>query len=456
MRIRTTLLILTLLLQLDLVRPVRADAGIRVLDDRVSLNFPQTATFSAEFQSSVSIRSVVLEYGVDQQTCGHVIAEAFPDFSPSPDVKVSWTWDMRQSGSLPPGARLWWDWRVQDDSGSPFSSLKQTATWLDSAHPWQSVSGGDINLHWYDGGSSFAQQLHDYAAQALTRLTHDIGVGTDQPVDVYIYANTQDLQQAVLYTPSWTGGLAFPENDIVIIGIEPTELDWGEHAEAHELTHVLVGHETFSCLGFIPTWLNEGLAVYGQGGPDPAMQATFNAALAGNSLDAVRDLNGSFPESSNQADLAYGESYSIVDFLIGQYGRDRMTSLLLALRDGSTPDQALQAVYGFDVDGLDSAWRAAIHAPSRSGASKPTPIPTPTIVPTIVPIQGKAPAVPPAGQVPSQVPSTVTASPAAQPAVNLHNPDLFTTLVAVWCLLVVLVLALLIIVLATRSPKKEK
>lgn len=222
------------------------------------------------------------------------------------------------------------------------------------------------------------------------------------------------------------------------------------------MTHVLVGHETFSCLGFIPTWLNEVLAVYGQGGPDTAMQGTFNAAVAGNSLYAVRDLNGNFPESTNQADLAYGESYSIVSFLIGQYGRDRMTSLLLALRDGSSPDQALQSNYGFNVDGLDEVWRAAIHAAPPAGTSKPTPIPTPTIVPTFIPISGIAGAASITGQPPSQIAPSLTAIPSAPPAGGSQVFAPIGILAAAGCLLVVLVLVVLLIVLAVRSSRRAK
>jgi len=90
-RIRNPLLILVLLLQLSLVRPVLAQAGIQITNDRVAIAFPDTATFSAEIQSGSVIRTIVLEYGVDQLTCGHVVAEAFPDFAPSGDVQVSWT-----------------------------------------------------------------------------------------------------------------------------------------------------------------------------------------------------------------------------------------------------------------------------------------------------------------------------------------------------------------------------
>jgi hypothetical protein len=463
MKKKCLLLIVSLLFLGSLAVPVSAQSAIRVTNDRIAFQFPESAAFSAEIQSTAQISSVVLEYGVDQLTCGTVIAEAFPDFTPATDVKASWTWEMRQTGSLPPGASLWWRWRVTDAAGNQFTSPEQTATWLDHQHAWQTLTGGDINLHWYSGGAAFGQTLHDSAAQALVRLTRDIGVKTDRPVDLYIYANTQDMQAAILYEPSWTGGEAFPENNIVIIGITPSELDWGKSTEAHELTHVLVGHETFSCLGFVPTWLNEGLAVYGEGGPDSSMQSTFDSALAGNTLSSVRSLSGNFPEAIDQANLAYGESYSLVNYLIKQYGRDKMTALLLSLRDGNTADQALQTVYGFDVDGLEDAWRTAIGAPSRTGGSQPTPLPTPTIVPTIEPIAGvpfelgASPTAASATPVLTPTPVVPQATTAAGSAPNASNTGLILAGLAVCaCLLAFLVLLVLAIVFGVRLSRRAK
>jgi hypothetical protein len=40
---------------------------------------------------------------------------------------------------------------------------------------------------------------------------------------------------------------------------------WDRTHVIHELTHVLVGHYAFSCIGSVPTWLNEGLAMYSEG-----------------------------------------------------------------------------------------------------------------------------------------------------------------------------------------------
>jgi Peptidase MA superfamily len=468
-KIRLIIIPLLGLLLCTLAIPVQAQAGIQLVSDTATLSFPNTATFKAEFKSGAIISSVVLEYGIDQLTCGTVIAKAFPQFTAAGDVQVTWSWDMRQSGSIPPGATLWWHWLVQDANGAQFTSPTQTLTWLDSTHPWQAISGGNITLHYYDGGQSFGQSLHDAAAQALARLSKDVGISSDKPVDIYIYANTSDLQASILYEPSWVGGQAFPETNIVIIGVSTDQLDWGKSTEAHELTHVLVGHLTFSCLGFIPTWLNEGLAMYGEGGPAAAEVNQFDQAKTANQLLALSSLAGAFSDEANRANLSYTEAYSVVNYLIQTYGRDKMTALLISLRNGNTIDQALQSAYGFDTNGLEDVWRASIGAAPRVGTSNPTPVFTPTQVPTFVPI-GAAPIAPavatprPTQAQPSVIPASNTQPPGPAPtSVPLTqqlgiSPGVLTGIEfgLIGCILAIGVIAVPVIVTTRRRNRRPK
>jgi len=468
-KIRLVIFPLLGLLLCSLAIPVQAQTGIQLISDTATLSFPNTATFKAEFKSGANITSVVLEYGVDQLTCGTVIAKAFPQFTAAADVQVEWAWDMRQSGSIPPGATLWWHWLVGDANGAQFTSPTQTIIWLDSTHSWQVISGGNINLHYYDGGQTFGQTLHDAAAQALVRLSSDVGISSDKPVNIYIYANTSDLQASILYAPSWVGGQAFPETNIVIIGISTDQLDWGKSTEAHELTHVLVGHLTFSCLGFIPTWLNEGLAMYGQGGPAAEQVTQFNQANSANQLLALSSLAGAFSDEANRANLSYTEAYSVVNFLIKTYGRDKMTALLISLRDGNTIDQALQAAYDFDTNGLEDAWRASIGAAPRVGSSNPTPVFTPTQVPTFVPI-GAAPLATAAAtarptQVQTSVPPTASAQPPGPATTSVPlaqqlgiGPGVITGIEfgLLGCILAIVVIAVPVIVTTRRHNQRPK
>jgi hypothetical protein len=401
-----------------------AQGRLDIANDQPTLDFPNTITFHVSIASPTDITSVTLEYGDQEQTCGHVVAEAYPQITPGQAVKADWTWDMRQSGSLPPGAQIWWRWRFTDANSQENVTDQKTVTWLDSNRSWETLTQGDIRLHWYQNSRSFAQDLLNTAYNGLARVEADAGLSTDQPIDLYIFASTQDMKNAILYEPAWTGGEAFPEHNIVIIGIGPSDLIWGRRAVVHELTHVLVGHLTFTCLGGVPTWLNEGLAVYSEGELDPTSQTQLDAAIHNDALLSVRSLSGQFSEVADKANLSYSESYSLVKFLLDSYGRAKMTALLLALRDGSTPDEALIMVYGFNVDALEDVWRARIGAQLRPAAALPTAAATATFVPTIVPISGGAPAILPT---PFQFPTPAPApSPAGSPPLSLTLMLAFT------------------------------
>ena len=103
---------------------------------------------------------------------------------------------MKQSGSLPPGAKIYWLWQVTDAAGNTLTTQEQSITWLDNTHAWQTLSGKNVNLHWYDGTDTFGQELLDAAVAALANLEQSTGLKPEKPIDLYIYANTDDLRQA--------------------------------------------------------------------------------------------------------------------------------------------------------------------------------------------------------------------------------------------------------------------
>lgn len=420
-----------------------------VIRNEILLSFPETATFRLSLTSDVEITSIVLEYGNEQQTCGEVVAKAFPQFTPGRRVDAEWTWEMRQSGSLPPGAQLWWRWRVTDASGNDTITETQTATWLDDLHNWQTVNNGDfLRLHYYEGNQAFIADLSAAASNGLLFNETQSGLTADAPIDIYIYDGTEDLKEAILYEPTWTGGRAFPDQDIVIIGISESDLDWGRNAMVHELTHVLVGHQTFSCLGDVPTWLNEGLAVYSEGELDTYSQQQLNDAIEEDTLLSVRSISGGFSEVPDKAYLSYSQSYSITKYLIETHGQDKMTALLLSLRDGLTIDEALRQTYGFDVEGLEDAWRQAIGAQPRAASAQPAAQASPTFVPTIVPISGGFPALQATS---TPVPASTSGQPTLTPPARTAPPLALTLILLGMCCLFLLVIGVAVLGFVVRN-----
>ncbi|UCF60395.1 MAG: hypothetical protein JSV37_11610, partial [Anaerolineaceae bacterium] len=244
--------------------------GLEVLGVEAQIDFPEQIIFSLQAVSDVMVEVVELEYGLEQSACTTDLNRVVPDdYEPDVNVDISWTWNMRRSGSLPPGTQIWWRWHLIDDLGREVRTETQWLTWIDGIFNWNTISTDDLILHWYEGDETFAQMLLNAAIASQTRLEADIGTQLDEEIQIYIYADTDDMREAILFEPGWTGAMAYPSSGIVIIGVNERNLDWGLDTIAHELAHVIVGNAVSHCYSVLPRWLDEGLAVYAEGELDP-------------------------------------------------------------------------------------------------------------------------------------------------------------------------------------------
>jgi len=168
----------------------------------------------------------------------------------------------------------------------------------------------------------------------------------------------------MIYPQEWTGGVAFTRYGIIAIGIASDNINWGKRAVAHELTHLVIHQMTLNPYNDLPTWLDEGLAMHTEGVLGLEYTAHLNKAIAEESLISVRSLSSPFSAYAGQSYLSYAQSYSLVEFLISKYGQAQMLELLLIFRQGSSYDGALEKVYGFDMDGLDTLWQDYVTMPA--------------------------------------------------------------------------------------------
>ena len=353
------LLALIACLFLSMLSPslVQAQDELTILDSSVQLEFPTRLNFSLSAQSEVNITDIRLHYTVDQLSHAQVTSEVYIEFAPADKVDASWTWDMRKTGGLPPGSRLEYWWTVEDALGDKTETFSTQIQFDDTRYPWRSLTEGEVTIYWYQGDESFARELMVTAQEALMRLAEDTGAYLEKPVKTYIYANTQDLQGSMIYPQEWTGGAAFTRHGIIAIGIAPNNLAWGKRAMTHELTHLVIHQMTFNPYNDLPNWLDEGLAMYNEGAPSSQFTTRLNEAIAEDDLISVRSIASPFSAYAEQSILAYAQSYSLVEFLINNYGSDKMLELLNTFRQGSSYDGALEKVYGFDMDGLNTLWR---------------------------------------------------------------------------------------------------
>jgi hypothetical protein len=354
------LLLISLTVSVLCSSPVLAEDGVSVTFSGAEAQFPSAITFTLEAEADSDIVDIDLEYRVSRRSLVGQSCRVDVDFTPGESVVASWRWDMLETGGLPPGTEVEYWWCIEDADNNMVESSSNTVRFDDLRYDWSRISSDQVNFYWYEGDDSFLQELVDAADAALDDLAEEVGVSLDQPANFYIYANPWDLHGALVYPDEWTGGVAFPAYNTIAIGISPGSMDWGKRAIAHELGHLVVHQYVFGPYGALPTWLDEGLAMDAEGDLRSDLQQMLEQAIARDTLFSISSIASSFPADPNEAKLSYAESYSVLQFLIDNYGSDKIVELLQVFKEGSTDDEALLQVYGFDTDGLGERWRVSL------------------------------------------------------------------------------------------------
>ena len=366
---KASILALAVCLLLSVLSPalVQAQDRLTILDNSTQVEFPARLSFNVSARSNVDITDIRLHYMVDRASFAQVTSEVYIEFVPTTTVDISWALEMVKIGGLPPGSSVDYWWTVEDAEGNKAQTSPLRVQFDDIRYAWYSLTEGKITLYWYEGKESFAQELMATAQQALERLVEDTGAYLKKPVTLYIYADARDLRGAMIYPQEWTGGVAFTRHGTIAIGIAPGNLSWGKRAIAHELAHLVIHQMTFNPYSDLPTWLDEGLAMHAEGMLGPEFTTHLNRAIAENSLISVRSLSSPFSAYTEESLLGYAQSYSLVEFLITNRGQDKMLELLNTFRQGSSCDAALEKVYNFDTEGLDTLWRNYVTTTSPAG-----------------------------------------------------------------------------------------
>jgi hypothetical protein len=344
----------------------QAAGGLSVSDSSVQMNFPASLTFNISAGSDVNITDIRLHYIVNRMGFSQVVSEIYLPFTPSQQVKTQWVWDMRMTGGMPPGSSLDYWWTLTDAAGKIIETAPENLEIKDNRYSWHSLTRGQVTLYWYKGDDSFASELMASIQDALVRLAGNTGAQIEKPVSFYIYANSTDLQGSMIFAQDWTGGVAFTEYGIIAIGIgtSRSEIDWGKKTVAHELTHLIINQMTFNPYSGLPTWLDEGLAMVSEGSLDAQFVTALSSAEGRNQFISTRSLASPFSAFGSESVLSYAESYEAVKYLIDTYGQSKMFELLSTFKQGSSYDGALNKVYGFDMDGLNTRWLRSFLGPA--------------------------------------------------------------------------------------------
>lgn len=369
-------LLLVLVLRAPPIRGQIAEASRLVADSPISVTsapavangFPSGLTFSISAKDGAAITDVVLHYTLLPEGTS---VRARAGFEKGSSVKA--TYQMRSNGNplyLPPGKEIQYSWEITDASGAQLVTDPARTTFADTRFQWQTASAGNLTLYFYKGSRADAMNLLSIGRAAIDKASQLENAQVDFPLKAFAYDSSGDFlpaaqKESKATDPGILGQALTPDTVIFVAGSFRSPET--EDTVRHELTHLVTGQAVKG--GFqdlLPLWLNEGMSVYSQKDPGDYGRA-LKQAIANDSVVPIQVL-----ESSRGVDvgLFYGESYGLVKFLIDTGGAAKFAQLLADVKQGSSMDQALQSVYGFDRTGLYNAWRDSVHL-SGPGVSSP-------------------------------------------------------------------------------------
>lgn len=351
-----------------------AQEAIRITDQGWEANFRDHLTFTMNAESPAEIVEANLFYQVVGQIAS---SRNEADFTPGTSIEARFEIDQIDPANyFPPGTELQYWWKIVDTAGNELKTEKETLIYLDNRYDWKTLENERLTLYWYEGDDSFGQSLFERANVALDTLETDVGIGLENPIKIFIYGSHQDLLGALRASAQeWTGGVAFTEYGVVLIGIQPRQLDWGLNAMTHEMSHLVIHQATDNPFGDLPRWLDEGIAVYNENRDelDQDFLPLFERAVADDELMTLRTLSSPFPADPMLANLAYGQSGEVVRYIINAYGSEAMAELLQIFAEGALYDEALQQALGVDTNGLDNEFRASLDLPPLPGSEESEP-----------------------------------------------------------------------------------
>ena len=335
-----------ILLLLLLPKPLLAHTP--AVSERVSCSFPLSITFELKGYFD----EAKLLYKVDEDTSIPITSVAFPEVEKDALTRAFWKWDMRKTGGLPPGTRIFYRW-VIDGEETEWREI----VFEDRRKNWRKLEGENIELFWYMGDMDFAKRLLYVGERAIEELSENMDVDIGK-VRVYVYGSGAELRSALIFPKEWTGGMAFPSFGTIVLGISPLRLGWGIRALRHEIGHLFLHRIADIPISSIPKWLDEGFAMSCEG--EDGWWNILTEGVKKGKLFSLKSLSGNFPEDPWEASLSYAESLYFYKFLVDKWGYSELYRFISLLREGITQEEAFLEVYGMDMDEIFTEWLSSL------------------------------------------------------------------------------------------------
>ncbi|MGB5107018.1 MAG: peptidase MA family metallohydrolase [Candidatus Zixiibacteriota bacterium] len=176
---------------------------------------------------------------------------------------------------------------------------------------------------------------------AALRLNKILGINFTDTIDVRIVQTQEEFDElAGAAIPEWGAGAAIPGRNLIILREPMMNRYPGNTADLlqHELAHIALSRRAKG--GHLPRFIDEGFASWFAGEWTFSQVTTIAAAQITKSLLPLRDIDDVNRFHQGQANLAYAQSYVVVNYLFKRFGELAFTDLVDSLAAGRNLSEA--------------------------------------------------------------------------------------------------------------------
>ena len=357
---------------------LRAEGGIELVSTTFATEFPNGFRVTAQFRGPNDIDDIAARVRIGQQTAG---SYGYLEFDRGKQVEGELFWRTNTlSTYIPPGTIITLSFEVQDVEGNTLKTESEEYVYTDPNYEWSEISEGSITVAYHGPVESRAQLVLDAMVDTVAVMGPLLGAETESPIRVTMYNNRLEMvraqppRSAAIARNTTTLGQAFSQEGVLLV-LGNSD---ARGTASHEVTHILVHRAADSPGQFVPSWLNEGLAEYGNLEEGPEYDIALEFAVATGVLQSTLNMVTS-PGNPDDLIIFYGQARSIVEFMIERFGAEKMTELMATMKQGIGIQDAIERVYGMSQIDLENLWRdkigAELYVPPVEDQARPTPVP---------------------------------------------------------------------------------
>ncbi|MSQ28874.1 MAG: hypothetical protein EXR68_00055 [Dehalococcoidia bacterium] len=348
---------------------------------------PASISFSMRVRAPGGVKSARLEYSVQNATSGAVGGGGEAQLTPGVETDLNFSLSTRDGQRyIPIGSIFKYFWSIVPNDGSPTTTPVQEYLFVDGRYTWSAVTDPGVTVYYYGANETAAQVALRAARSSLDATGVLLGVKVGYPIRLFVYRSEDEGKLAMRpQSPTFdaqirTGGQRVSA-DVLHIFDNVSDPDVIRHEVAHVVTHV-AGDGPFSG---VPSWLDEGTAVYMQKDLGIGYRTAVNLAIQSDRALLLRAMQSS-PGKPEDVNVFYGQAWSIVKFMNDEFGQPKFVQLYATIKEGARIDDAVRKVYGFDQDGLYNAWRQKNGLKPVAVSAQPEVVIVPSTQATRVPL----------------------------------------------------------------------